>query len=77
MGIFRLQCVVHREAVSGISLVTEQFDAGTDTEAIKEAKNRFARLLGARSGSAIVRDEAGRVVWTSRRPYELDTPPDI
>ena len=72
MTVFHLQCVVHRGCVSGIALDIEQITARTDAEAISQAEARFGRLLGPRSGLAILKDDAGRVVWTSRRPLEPD-----
>src|ERR1700710_771799 len=72
MTVFHLQCVVHRGCVSGIALGIEQITARTDAEAISEAETRFARLLGPRSGLAILKDDAGRLVWTSRLPLSPD-----
>jgi hypothetical protein len=72
MAVFHLQCVIHRGCVSGIALDIERITAGTDAEAISEAKARFARLLGPRSGLAILKDDAGRPVWTSRLPNEAN-----
>lgn len=68
MAVFHLQCVVHRGCVSGIALDTEQIAARTDAEAISEAEARFARLLGPRSGLAVLKDDAGRTIWISRSP---------
>ncbi|MCJ2021758.1 hypothetical protein MKK84_30840 [Methylobacterium sp. E-065] len=58
--------------MSGIALDTEQLSAHTDAEAIIKAEARFVRLLGNRSGSAVLKDDAGRVVWTLRRSMSLD-----
>jgi hypothetical protein len=74
MAVFHLQCVVHRGCVSGIALDTEQIVARTDAEAISEAKARFARLLGPRSGLAVLKDDAGRTIWTSRSPVQSLNP---
>ena len=74
MAVFHLQCVVHRGCVSGIALDIEQITARTDAEAISEAETRFARLLGPRSGLAILKDDAGRLVWTSRPPLLPNAP---
>ena len=74
MTVFHLQCVVHRGCVSGIALDIEQITARTDAEAISEAEARFARLLGPRSGLAILKDDAGRLVWTARLPLSADAP---
>ena len=68
MAVFHLQCVVHRGCVSGIALDIEQITACTDAEAISEAEARFGRLLGPRSGLAVLKDNAGRTIWTSRSP---------
>jgi hypothetical protein len=74
MAVFHLQCVVHRGCVSGIALDTEQIAARTDAEAIGEAEVRFARLLGTRSGLAVLKDDAGRTIWTSRSPVQSPAP---
>lgn len=74
MAVFHLQCVVHRGCVSGIALGIEQITARTDAEAISEAKARFTRLLGPRSGLTILKDDAGRLVWTPRLPLSRDAP---
>ena len=74
MAVFHLQCVVHRGCVSGIALDIEQITACTDAEAISQAEARFGRLLGPRPGLAILKDDAGRSIWTSRRSVEPDTP---
>jgi len=67
---YRLQCVVHRESASGIIIHDEQIHAPSEAAAVTEAKARFAHLLAGRSGSAALRDPAGRVVWSRRQ----DTP---
>ncbi|MCJ2069571.1 hypothetical protein MKK75_12350 [Methylobacterium sp. J-030] len=54
--------------MSGIALDTEQITARTDWEAISEAEAHFARLLGPRSGLAVLKDDASRLVWTSQLP---------
>jgi DNA-binding GntR family transcriptional regulator len=72
MAVFHLQCVVHRGCVSGIALEVEQITARTDAEAISEAEARFARLLGARTGLAVLKDDASRIVWTSQCPGASD-----
>lgn len=75
MAVFHLKFVRLREGVSGIALAVAQIVARTDAEIIGEADCRFTRLLGTRSGSAILRDDAGRVVWTLRRSAEVSMPP--
>ena len=72
MAVFHLQCVVYRGCVSGIALDTEQIVAHTDAEAISKAEARFRLLLGPRSGLAILKDDAGRGTWISRRPEPSD-----
>ncbi|MBE7244033.1 MAG: hypothetical protein INR63_03705 [Actinomycetospora chiangmaiensis] len=64
---YRLQCVVHRESASGIIIHDEQIRASSEDAAVAEAKARFAQLLAGRAGSAALRDEAGRVVWSRRQ----------
>ena len=64
---YRLQCVVHRESASGIIIHDEQIRAPSEDAAVADAKARFARLLAGRSGSAALRDPAGRVVWSRRQ----------
>ena len=39
----------------------------TDAEAIAYADARFADLIANRAGSATLRDDAGRVIWSARR----------
>ena len=73
MAVFHLQCVVHRGCVSGIVLDRDQFTARTEVDAVNTAEVRFSRLLGPRSGLAILKDDAGRVVWTGRHPKASDT----
>ena len=68
---YRLQCVVHRESASGIIIHDEQILAPSEATAVADAKARFAQLLAGRSGSAALRDTAGRVVWSRRQ----NTPP--
>ena len=70
MAAFHLQCVVHRGCVSGIALDAQRIEARTEAEAVREAEDRFTQLLGMRSGLASLKDDAGRVVWSSRRPVE-------
>lgn len=73
---YRLQCVVHRESASGIIIHDEQILAPSDDAAVAEAKARFAHLLAGRSGSAALRDQAGKVVWSRRQntPSGAGTP---
>ncbi|MCJ2048662.1 hypothetical protein [Methylobacterium sp. J-070] len=68
---YRLQCIVHRESTSGIIIHDEQILGTSEAAAVADAKARFAHLLAGRSGSAALRDAAGRVVWSARP----DTPP--
>ncbi|KOX53906.1 hypothetical protein ADL19_15205 [Streptomyces purpurogeneiscleroticus] len=67
---YRLQCIVHRESAGGIIIHDEQIPGATDEAAVATAKARFPQLLSGRSGSAALRDPAGRVVWSARQ-----TPP--
>ncbi len=60
--------------MSGIALNTEQIAAHTDAEAISEAEAWFACLLGPRSGLAVLKDDAGRTIWTSRSPVQSPPP---
>ena len=64
---YRLQCVVHRESASGIIIHDEQIFGRSEVTAIADAKARFAHLLAGRSGSAALRDAAGRVVWSTQQ----------
>ncbi|MHB2207849.1 hypothetical protein [Methylobacterium sp. CM6257] len=64
---YRLQCVVHRESASGIIIHDEQILGSTEATAVADAKARFSELLAGRSGSAALRDAAGRVVWSTRQ----------
>jgi hypothetical protein len=64
---YRLQCVVHRESASGIIIHDEQILGHSADAAVADAKARFAHLLAGRSGSAALRDAAGRVVWSTRQ----------
>jgi len=64
---YRLQCVVQRESASGIIIHDEQILAPSENAAVADAKARFAQLLAGRSGSAALRDRAGRVVWSRRQ----------
>lgn len=64
---YRLQCIVHRESASGIIIHDEQILAPSEHAAVADAKARFAQLLAGRAGSAALRDQAGRVVWSRRQ----------
>ena len=64
---YRLQCVVHRESASGIIIHDEQILGASDDTAVADAKARFTHLLAGRSGSAALRDAAGRMVWSTRQ----------
>ncbi|MGH1573622.1 hypothetical protein ACRAWG_26915 [Methylobacterium sp. P31] len=64
---YRLQCVVHRERAGGIVIHDEQILGATEAMALADAKARFNQLLAGRSGSAALRDAAGRVVWSARQ----------
>ena len=72
---YRLQCVVHRESASGIIIHDEQILGASETAAVADAKARFAHLLAGRSGSAALRDAAGRVVWSTRQDGPPGTAP--
>ncbi|QGY05930.1 hypothetical protein MMSR116_31580 [Methylobacterium mesophilicum SR1.6/6] len=67
MAVFHLECSVHRRCMSGISVASEQIHAPTEADAIADSEAWFSQLLAGRSGVAILRDEAGKVVWTARR----------
>jgi hypothetical protein len=73
---YRLQCVIHRESASGIIIHDEQILGASEAAAVADAKTRFAHLLAGRSGSAALRDVAGRVVWSTRQdgPPRTDRP---
>ncbi|MCJ2137502.1 hypothetical protein MKK69_26250 [Methylobacterium sp. J-026] len=64
---YRLHCVVHRESASGIIIHDEQIHAPSEAAAVADAKARFAQLLSGRSGSAALRDAAGRIVWSGQK----------
>lgn len=68
---YRLQCIVHRESAGGIIIHDETLPGLTEAAAVAAAKARFAQLRANRSGSAALRDPAGRVVWSARQ----NTPP--
>ncbi|XYD07409.1 hypothetical protein R1A27_20075 [Methylobacterium sp. NMS12] len=67
MAVFHLECSIHRRCASGLSVASERLDAMTNTQAITEAEARFVALLAERSGSAILWDDAGQVIWSTRR----------
>ncbi|MBE7244335.1 MAG: hypothetical protein INR63_05245 [Actinomycetospora chiangmaiensis] len=69
---YRLQCIVHRESASGIIIHDEQIRGSSETAAVADAKARFTQLLAGRSGSAALRDAAGRVVWSTRQDGSPD-----
>ena len=48
-------------------MASEQLAATTNAEAIAEAEARFVSLLADRAGSAMLWDDAGQVVWSTRR----------
>lgn len=67
MAVFHLECSIHRQCVSGLSVAYERIVAPTEAEAIADADARFACLLAHRSGVATLRDDAGRIIWSMRR----------
>jgi DNA-binding GntR family transcriptional regulator len=67
MAVFHLECSVHRRSSSGLSVACERFDAGTNTEAISQAEARFVALLADRAGTATLWDDAGQIIWSTRR----------
>jgi hypothetical protein len=75
---YRLQCVVHRESVSGIIIQDEQIIDHTEEAAATRAKSRFSHLLAGRGGCAALRNDAGRIVWSTRQADEpADTTPSM
>ena len=73
MAVFHLECSIHRRCSSGISVASEQITAPTEAEAIADADTRFSRLLAHRSGVAILRDDAGRTIWTKRQTEPVNS----
>ncbi|MFB0491480.1 hypothetical protein ABIE45_004066 [Methylobacterium sp. OAE515] len=71
---YRLQCVVHRESASGIIIHDEPIFGLSEDAAVADAKARFAHLLAGRSGSAALRDAAGRVVWSTQQKASAGVP---
>lgn len=71
MAVFHLECSVFRRSVSGIAVAQEHITARTEADAIAEANTQFKRLLAHRSGVAILRNDAGHVIWTKRRTEEM------
>ena len=69
-AIYRLQCVVHRESVSGIIIQDEQIIEHTEEAAVTRAKSRFTHLLAGRGGCAALRNDAGQIVWSARQTDE-------
>jgi uncharacterized protein RhaS with RHS repeats len=69
-AIYRLQCVVHRESVSGTIIQDEQIIEHTEEAAVTRAKTRFSHLLAGRGGCAALRNDAGQVVWSTRQADE-------
>jgi len=68
MAVFHLECSIHRQSVSGLSVAYEQIVARQEAAAIAGAQARFEQLLANRSGCAVLKDEAGRTIWSARRP---------
>ena len=68
MAVFHLECSIHRRCAIGLLVAAEQIVMRTDAEAIAYADARFAGLIANRAGSATLRDDAGRVIWSARRP---------
>ena len=67
MAVFHLECSIHRRCASGLSVASEQIAAMTNADAIAEAEARFVALLADRAGSAMLWDDGGQVVWSTRR----------
>jgi DNA-binding GntR family transcriptional regulator len=67
MAVFHLECSIHRRCASGLSVATEQLDAMTNAQAIAEAETRFVALLADRAGSAMLWDDTGQIIWSTRR----------
>ena len=67
MAVFHLECSIYRRCASGLSVATERLDATTSAQAIVEAEARFVALLAERAGSAMLWDDAGQIVWSTRR----------
>jgi hypothetical protein len=65
--IYRLQCVVHRESVSGIIIQDEQIIEHTEEAAVTRARSRFSHLLAGRGGCAALRNDAGQIVWSTQQ----------
>ena len=65
--MFHLECSIHRRCASGLSVANEQIIALTDAEAIAASDARFTALIANRAGSATLRDNAGRIIWSKRR----------
>ncbi|MHC2103622.1 hypothetical protein [Methylobacterium sp. CM6246] len=66
-AIYRLQCVIHRESVSGIIIQGEQIIEHTEEAAVTKAKSRFSHLLAGRTGCAALRNDAGQIVWSTQQ----------
>ncbi|RTL35418.1 MAG: hypothetical protein EKK49_07355 [Rhodocyclaceae bacterium] len=77
MAVFHFECSIYRQCASGLSVASEQIVAGTGAEAIADAEARFARLRGRRAGCAALRDDAGRVIWTTPLYPPDQTPNDL
>ena len=67
MAVFHLECSIYRRCASGLSVASEQFAATTNAEAVAQAEARFVALLADRAGSAMLWDDAGQIVWSTRR----------
>lgn len=79
MPVFHLECSIYRRCASGLSVAAEQLEAPTVAQAANEAEARFELLLAGRSGCAILRDDGGNVIWSTRRLPQVtrDTDPPI
>lgn len=67
MAVFHFECSIHRRCASGLSVATEQIVAPTDDAAIAKAEARFAALIANRAGCATLRNDAGQIIWSTRR----------
>lgn len=86
MAVFHFECSIHRRSTSGLSVATEPIVAPTDDEAVTKAAARFIALIANRAGSATLRNDAGQIIWSTRRRgiegsdmamAETDEPPGV
>lgn len=65
--MFHLECSIHRRCTSGLSVASEQITALTDADAIAAGEDWFTSVIADRAGSATLRDDGGRIIWSTRR----------